>query len=47
MPLPNATFEEPCPVCELGPAGPCPACNGRGVVDYDDGPDAVAPPRAA
>lgn len=26
--------EGPCCVCELGADGPCPACNGRGVVVY-------------
>lgn len=35
--------EEPCPVCELGADGPCPACNGRGVVGYVGSPDGQLP----
>ena len=38
MPHLHPTILEPCPICELGAAGPCPACNGRGLVDYDDRP---------
>ena len=30
MPHLHPTILEPCPICELGAAGPCPACNGRG-----------------
>jgi len=32
---------EPCPICELGAAGPCPACNAMGTVVYDTAPNVV------
>ena len=31
---------EPCPICELEAARPCPACNAMGTVVYDTAPNA-------